>query len=105
MNHLPATCDGRPEQTPRHCPRTDTAARLVQDDEAADGAVEDSRIGGGDEHGVAEGDAAPADLQVRNVDAEDLAGLEGRGIAGVEPGAFVRLEADRVPDVAALESR
>src|SRR2546423_2394116 len=104
MNHLPTTCDGRPERNPRQCPRTDTAARLIQDDQAADGAVEDSGVGRGDEHGVAEGDAAPTDLEVRDVDAEDFADFEPRGVAGFEPGVFVRLEADRVADVAELES-
>src|SRR5712692_7982854 len=104
MNHLPATCDGRPEQTPRQCPTSDTGAKLIQDDQAADRAVEHPRSGCRDERGIAEGDATPADLEVGNVEVEDFAGLEGRGITGFEPGVFVQLDADRVAGVAALES-
>src|ERR1700693_4403366 len=70
--------------------------RLIQDDEASRGAVEDAASGRGHQHGVAERDAAPADFEVGNFDAEYFAGLERRGLAGVELRALIRLEPDRV---------
>src|SRR3972149_6457989 len=74
----------------------------VEDDEAAGRAVEDAGAGARDEHGLGQAEAGDAVLVPGQLDAQHLARLERRRVAGGELRPLVGLEADAVADVGAL---
>src|SRR5439155_18744285 len=92
-----------PSRTASGVVSTEPAMESVQNDEAAGRAVENGAATCRHQHGVAERDAAPADFQVRDLDAEHLARLQRRGLARVQLRSLVGLETDGVADVAALK--
>src|SRR5437660_336822 len=86
-------------------PKTEAAcARLIQDDEAAVGAIDDRASTARDEHRLLDVDAETAELVVRRLHAQHHAGLQ-RVAARPKPGRLGGIEADAVAGVVPAELR